>query len=274
MTFAQHLRFFVRSFFLQTGWNYLKFQNLGLFFVMWPFLKHLYKKDTDAIPSVTERYLSSFNTQPVLAAFCFGALAREEEYIAQTKNLTEFNAEINNWLSIKRGLSITTASIGDRLFWGSLKPLTLLLALLIWLLVGIPFFGDQTVAQQPPLWYVCWGMLAPFVAFKAIALPVKWQGIRISYESDGNASFGLTKFDWNRTIYYAKIIGMFFTIGMIVLGLIFYLKGLNACDLQFITRSVIVLFFVCISFITRRLRIPNMYLYLAAVVIFNIVCYL
>ena len=71
MKFSQHFGLFVRSFFLQTGWNYLKYQNLGLMFVMWPFVEKLYKQDKDAIPSVVSRYLATFNTQPVMASFCF-----------------------------------------------------------------------------------------------------------------------------------------------------------------------------------------------------------
>ena len=273
MQFKQHLGFFLRSFFLQTGWNFLKYQNLGLFFVMWPFLKKLYQQDRDALPSVVDRYLATFNTQPVLASFCFGALAKQEEIIAQTKTLTAFNEEITEWNSIKRGLTITTASIGDRLFWGTLKPLTLLLALFIWLLLGLHLFEVNPV-PNPPLLYVLAASAAAFFTFNAIALFVKWQGIKIGYDTDANGCFGLIKFDWNRTIYNAKMIGLILTIALIALGLYTHFKDFYVGDIQFITRALIVLFFVCISFITRRLRIPNMYLYLAAIAVFNITCYL
>jgi len=273
MTFTQQVGFFLRSFFLQTGWNYLKYQNLGLFFVMWPFLKRLYATDPDAIPSVVTRYLSTFNTQPVMASFCFGALARQEEFLAQAQNMAQFNEEFAEWNSIKRGLSITTASIGDRLFWGTLKPCTLLLALFIWILLKINVF-EITPQPQPPLAYTFLACIAAFVAFNTLALFVKWRGLRISYTADEQACFGLTQFDWNRTIYNAKKIGLVLVVGMILFGMYNYLKAFNATDLQFITRAIIVLFFICISFVTRRLRIPNMYLYLLSAAIFNIVCYL
>lgn len=274
MKFSQHVGLFVRSFFLQTGWNYLKYQNLGLMFVMWPFVEKLYKQDKDAIPSVVSRYLATFNTQPVMASFCFGALAKQEEYIAHAKTLDESNEETLEWNAIKRGLSITTASIGDRLFWGTLKPLTLLLALFIWLILGIHVFEIQQ-EDILPLTYVLAGSVAAFLAFNAIALFVKWQGIKISYNANNKACYGLTQFDWNRTIYNAKKIGLVLTIGLLLLGIYYYLRDFqHSIDVHFITRAVLILFFVCISFITRRLRIPNMYLYLAAVVIFNIVCYL
>ena len=273
MNFKQQLTFFVRSFFLQTGWNYMKFQNLGLFFVMWPFLKHLYKDDPDALPSVLARYLATFNTQPTLASFCFGALAKQEEYIAGAKNLPQFNEEFSQWISIKRGLTITTASIGDRLFWGTLKPFTLLLALFIWIALGIKVFEIQFEMTQPTILYTFFACFMAFIAFNAIALLIKWQGLKIGYETDEKNCFGLTKFDWNRTIYNAKRIGMLLVVIMIILGFYNYLKDFSATDLQFITRATIVVFFICISFVTRRLRIPNIYLYLSAVLVFNIACF-
>ncbi len=271
---SQYIGLFIRSFFLQTGWNYFKYQNLGLMFVMWPFVEKLYQRDKDAIPSVVSRYLATFNTQPVMASFCFGALAKQEEIIAHTRSLNEFNEETLEWNSVKRGLSITTASIGDRLFWGTLKPLTLLLALFIWLILGIHVFEIQQDAILP-ITYVFAGSAAAFLAFNTIALFVKWQGIKISYEADPKACYGLTRFDWNRTIYNAKKIGLVLTVGLLLLGIYYYLRDYRQLlDVHFFTRAILVLFFVCISFITRQLRIPNMYLYLAAVVIFNIVCYL
>ncbi len=274
MKFTQQFSFFIRSFFLQTGWNYLRYQSLGLFFIMWPFLKKLYAHDQDAIPSVVSRYLAVFNTQPVMASFCVGALAKQEEFIAHAKDLNETNEETLEWNAIKRGLSITTASIGDRLFWGTLKPLTLLLALFIWLFLGVHVFELQP-EHTLPIFYALAGSVAAFLAFNTIALFIKWKGIQISYTAPVNACFGLTNFDWNRTIYNAKKIGLLLTVGLILMGIYYYLRDFQqSMDVQFITRAVIIVFFVSISFITRRLRIPNIYLYLAAATVFNIVCYL
>lgn len=274
MKTSQLISIFTRSFFLQTGWNYLKYQNLGLLFIMWPFLKKLYRQDPDAIPSVASRYLATFNTQPVLASFCLGALAREEERIATTKDMKEFNEEILQWNAIKRGLSITAASIGDRLFWGTLKPLTLLLALFIWLMLGVHVFELQP-EDAVPLSYMLTGCLAAFIAFNAVALFVKWEGIKLGYQANEKSCFGLIHFDWNRTIYNAKKIGLVLTIFLILLGVYYYLHTFqHTLDVQFVMRAVLVLFFVCLCFVTRRLGIPSVYLYLAATTVFNIVCYL
>lgn len=273
MNFKLQLTLFLRSFFLQTGWNYRKFQNIGLMFVMWPFLKKLYAQDPDALPSVLTRYLQNFNTHPVMASFCFGALARQEEDIVRTKNAKELEEQIILWAEIKRGLTITTASIGDRLFWGTLKPLSLLVALFLWLVFGINFFEIQLPAA-PSLWYVFSAGAIAFLAFNVVALFVKWKGLKLSYYNEDHRCFGLTDFDWNKTIYKAKRIGLFFTIAMMLIGVYYFMQTSLAQNVQFITRAILILFFISISFITRRLRIPNMYLYLIAVVVFNIVCYL
>jgi len=274
MKFSQQLGFFMRSFFLQAGWNYLKYQNLGLLFVMRPFLARLYKNAPEKREEVISRYLATFNTQPILASFCFGALAKQEEHIAHAKNFAEIHEETQAWNVLKRGLSITTASIGDRLFWGTLKPLTLLSALFIWLILGVHIF-ESTPELPLPQAYIWAGSGAAFLAFNVVALVVKWTGIGISYKAPENGCYGLTDFDWNKTIYNAKKIGLVLTIALILLGIYYYLREFqHSIDVHFITRAIIVLFFVCISFITRRLRIPNMYLYLAAVVVFNLVCYL
>ena len=59
MTHWLQWQLFWRSFFLQTGWNFAKYQNLGLAFVMTPFLKTVYKQKKDLPhPGCGRRYPS------------------------------------------------------------------------------------------------------------------------------------------------------------------------------------------------------------------------
>ncbi len=269
MTRWQQFQIFFRSFFLQTGWNYAKYQNLGLCFVMVPLIRRLYKHDPEMLPSVLQRYLENFNTQPYMASFCFGALARQEERLAQVPTLTAYQERISEWNGIKRSLSITSASIGDRLFWGTLKPFTLLLALCIWLLLDINFFETDTwrMLQTSEVFGAC---VVSFFAFNAVALYVKWKGISLSYYAENNGCFGLTQFDWNRTIYNAKKFGILLASVLLVWGVYYFVNGRSELmEVQVLTRAVLVLFFVSISLMTRDLKIPNMYLYLVAVLIFT-----
>ncbi len=271
MTRWMQFQLFWRSFFLQTGWNFAKYQNLGLAFVMTPFLRKLYKQDKQDLPSILERYLEVFNTQPTMASFCFGALARQEERMAQAKTLADFRERLSEWNNLKRSLSITTASLGDRLFWGTLKPFTLVLAIFVWLALDINFFE---IAPKENISYqeVFGACIVAFFAFNAVSLFVKWKGISLSYYAPNNGCFGLTQFDWNRTIYNTKRFGILLAICLLSGGLYYFLHDLNTfTGLAFITRAIIVFFFVSISFLTRDLRIPNMYLYIAAMLVFNIV---
>ena len=271
MTRWMQFQLFWRSFFLQAGWNFAKYQNVGLAFVMTPFLKNLYKQNKRDLPSVLERYLEGFNTQPMMASFCFGALARQEERMVNAKTLAEYRERLTEWNSLKRSLSITTASLGDRLFWGTLKPFTLLLAIFIWLMLNINFF-EPTPQQEVYGIDVFGACIVAFFAFNAVALFVKWKGIFLSYHAPNNGCFGLTQFDWNKTIYNTKLFGMLLALGLLLGGLYYFLHDLETfLGIQFITRAVIVLFFVSISLMTRDLRIPNMYLYIAAMLVFNIV---
>ena len=271
MNFSMHLRLFFRSFFIQAGWNFAKYQNVGLTFTMYPFLRELYLQDKEALPSVLDRYLESFNTQPMMASFCIGALAKQEERLANAKTLAAYQERLSEWNGIKRSLSITAASIGDRLFWGTLKPFTLLLALCIWLLVGINFF-EIDIPGKFTLWDLFGAAIAAWVAFNAIALFVKWQGITLSYFAANNGCFGLTQFDWNKTIYNAKRIGILISVVLLLWGVYYFVSGLEELwGVHFITRSVLVLFFVSISMMTRELRIPNMYLYIIAMLAFCLV---
>ena len=272
LTNAMQLNLFLRSFLIQTGWNFAKYQNLGLCFTLYPFVKKLYAQDQESIPSVLERYLENFNTQPVMASFCIGALAKQEERLAGAKTLALYQQRLSEWNSMKRSLSITTASIGDRLFWGTLKPFTLLLALCIWLVQDINFF-EVTLQENVTFWQVFGGALVAFFVFNAVALFVKWQGLSLSYFAENNGCFGLTKFDWNKTIFNAKKMGIIAAVVLLLWGVYYFVNDLQASlGLGFITRAVMVLFFVSISLMTRNLRIPNMYVYLIAAVMFAVAC--
>ena len=147
----------------------------------------------------------------------------------------------------------------------------LLLALFIWLALNINFF-EPTPQRGLSCLDVFGACIVVFFAFNAVALFVKWKGISLSYDAPNNGCFGLTQFDWNKTIYNTKLFGMLLALGLLLGGLYYFLHDLASfLGLQFITRAIIVLFFVSISLMTRDLRIPNMYLYIAAMLVFNIV---
>lgn len=272
MKFQQKLSFFLRSFFLQIGWNYEKYQHLGFLFVMFPFLKDLYKQDSEALPSVISRYLETFNTQPMMSSFCVGALAKEEESIQKTSSLNEMQKKVEEWQLIKQSLTSTTASIGDRLFWGVLTPLTLLVAIGIWFMLGDNFLLE-TLPQSATKWVVLPALFAVFI-FNIVAMLVRWKGLELGYSAGVDGCFGLIKLDWNKLIFILKLIGLFLSVAFLAYGVYSTLHVFNLFDRNFITNSFLILFFVCMGFLVKKLRISNLYLYLVTIIVFNLLCYL
>lgn len=270
MDFWLRLNMFFRSFFLQAGWNFSKYQNLGFTFIMLPFLRRLYHDDPDALSTVLQRYLDTFNTHPIMASFCFGALAKQEMAIAKEHAVTAYKEQVMEWTGTRRGLAITAASIGDRLFWGALKPLTLLLAIFVWMLLGVNFL-DISYTEQLPLFYVLIGGLVAFFVYNSVAQFVRWEGLKVGYDSDESACFGLTRFDWNRTIYNAKRIGLILSCLLIVYSAYRYL-AYTRFDIHFWARTALIVFFILLSLVTRKLRIANVYLYLVCLFIFIVIC--
>lgn len=271
MPFWLRVNMFLRSLFLQAGWNYAKYQNLGCLFVMTPFLRQLYAKDPEALPTVMNRYLEAFNTHPVMASFCFGAMARQEQDIAYSSTVSAGEENVLIWTSTRKAISITAASIGDRLFWGTLKPLTLLLAIACWMMLDVPFFQLQPQSGAIPFIYGFSGAIMSFFVYNSIAWFVRWQGLKLSYQSDDSSCFGLTRFDWNRTIYNAKRLGVFLSAALIVFAVYRYFSR-TEINVHFWAQATLVMCFILMAFLTRRLRIPNIYLYITTVVVLAAVC--
>jgi PTS system mannose-specific IID component len=106
---------FWRSFFIQASWSFDRLQSLGFAFAMIPVLRRLYP-DGDACSARLKAHLEYFNTQPYLASFVLGAVARaEEEQAAGGASSTDPG-------EIKRTLMAPLGALGDSFFWGALKP--------------------------------------------------------------------------------------------------------------------------------------------------------
>lgn len=218
---------FFRSFLLQAGWNYERFQNLGFVFSLIPALRSIYP-DREKLKGAVLRHMEIFNTQPYMANFVLGNVARmEESAAAMASREGEDTAPLlKNMPGVKQALASSFASIGDRIFWGRLKPITTQLCLLCWALCG--FFGwlFTGLADQPPLWLLFAGPLAGMLCYSAVAISLRWLGLARGYECGGKASCGLDSVNWPRQISLLSTIGfaLSITLAIIAVGL---LAGLN-----------------------------------------------
>ncbi len=98
-------KIYIKTFWLQLGWNYEAMQGIGYFHAMSPILEKNYQNDPDKIKAA-KCYTEFFNCNPHLAATIIGAnIALEEE---QPKNL-----ELSR--NLKLSLMGPLSSIGDTL---------------------------------------------------------------------------------------------------------------------------------------------------------------
>lgn len=123
------LRLFLRGLFLQAGWNRERMQGLGFTFALLPWVP----RDPAARPAFIRRHLGYVNTSPPLSGWLLGMVAAEEERLAAEPAPIELEgaaaaaaAETASRIRTeawKRRLESPLAAIGDRIFWGWLRPL-------------------------------------------------------------------------------------------------------------------------------------------------------
>ncbi len=112
-----------RSLLIQGSWNYRTMQGAGVGFALIPVLKRLHRDDPDALARAVRRHVGFYNGHPYLSTVAIAALARMEGEEADAEEIDRF----------KRALVSPLGSLGDRLVWARWRPLTLLLAALLYL---------------------------------------------------------------------------------------------------------------------------------------------
>lgn len=117
------LQVLCRSFLLQASWNYEQMQSLGLIYAMAPALRRYYSGA--ALLAAYRRHLEYFNTHPYMATTVIGAVLKLEEQSQQNVDPGFTVAEF------KTALVAPCAAMGDSFFWGALRPLAAVSALLM-----------------------------------------------------------------------------------------------------------------------------------------------
>lgn len=119
VTLSQKMRctLFLRSFLLQSSWNFEQMQGLGVLFVLSPLLRHLYRGEE--LKQACARHLSYFNTHPYVAPLILSGVAQLEANGAGAEEVVEF----------RQLLMAPCAAMGDAFFWGGVRPLSSVLAM-------------------------------------------------------------------------------------------------------------------------------------------------
>lgn len=259
---------FLRSFLLQGFWNFALMQNIGSLFVMMPTLRRIYKNDEFMLKRAIKRNLESFNTNPVFSSYSTGAMVKQEEKIA-TCPQEELTEEEREFRIVRISTANTVASIGDRLFWGTLKPLSLVFCIVVLLSGNIGVLKDEEIYKGEILFIVTLALLGSLLIYNIPAWIVRYRGLDDSYNGTEEDFYGIIKVNWNKTIYFLKTLGQIFTVFIIFYGLYVRFRG-TALDADLITRGSLLIAFIVLSIFMRRLNIPNIFLYIIATVVFGI----
>ena len=219
-------KMFLRSFFLQAGWNYERFQNLGFAFCLQPALEKIYP-DREKLKAALLRHLQIFNTQPYMASFVLGNMASLE---AKASTEPDPEARLKSMPGVKQALASSFASIGDRIFWGRLKPMTVQICLLIWAAGGFYGWLFTGLNTPVPMALLLAGPLAGIVFYSGFSVYWRWRGLKAGYTCGGEASCGLDCSDWSRLIRNLSTAG--FSMSVAIALLAFGLLAVLNCPSQ------------------------------------------
>ena len=263
-------KYILRSLLLQGFWNSRKMQNIGMLFTMYPYLFKLHSATPKFLKRAIQRNLENFNTNPVMVSFCLGAVMRQEKVLSQVKNnINVFYEQEKEWVIVRSSIASTVASLGDRLFWSTLKPLSLVLAFTV-LYLGQVYFLNNSVEVPNLIQVVIAALAFAFISYNIPVFVTRYKGFTLGYEGTEETFFGLTKINWNKLITILKTVGQVLTLFVFVYGLYFHFAD-TALNAEMITKVSLLSAFIILSIFIKKWNIPNIYLYLGSVFVFALV---
>lgn len=148
---------YLRSFFSQGSFSIRYRQNVGFAFCLEPAGKEIWQSDEDRRKFYL-RHLEYYNGNPFMVTLVLGAVARMEERLRDDDGMKE--EDINRF---KTAVGQAVGSVGDRLFWRTLRPFSLVLGLFAAYRFGV------------------WGALVFLAAFNLPLFWLKWYWLMRGY---------------------------------------------------------------------------------------------
>jgi len=262
---TERIKIFFRTFLLQGFWNFGKMQNVGLLYVLEPALKRIHADNPELYKRSVARALEPFNSHPVMSTYSIGAMIKQEEKISECSVQTLHDEE-REWRIIRSSTANTAASIGDRLFWATLKPLSLVLCFVILFAGEIPVLKEENYRGEM-LFIVLLALIGSLLIYDIPALVARYKGFSDSYNGGEENFYGLINLNWNKVISFLKTLGQVLTVFIIFFGLYIRFKD-SMIDADFIARASLLVAFMVLSIFMKKLNIPNIFLYVIATVVF------
>lgn len=171
---------------MQALWSPATMQNLGLLYALEPALDRLYPK-LDERRDAAMRHLSYFNTNPYMAGFVCGFVARLEE-----------TADEDRIEKLKKAMGAALAAVGDASVWGSLQPACAGFAFLA--AVAAWSFDFQHAALVCSLMYL--------LLFNAPTLWMRWRGIALGYDLGETLPVVMQEWRWQEKARWVRYGGL------------------------------------------------------------------
>ena len=165
-------------------------QSLGFAYAIEPVLRKLYP-DKSEYESRLRLHMEYFNTQPYLASFILGAVARLEEDRATGRTK---DPDIKG---LKESLAAPLGALGDSFFWGALKPVAAVMAAAL-LLTGS--------------W---WAPILYLVVYNMWHLGIRTGAFFRGYQTAGDAVDLLTNYRFTGRARLFKVLSLFVLGGLI-----------------------------------------------------------
>lgn len=154
---------FLRSFFLQSVWNYRSLISVGFGICLFPIMQRLYQ-DVSSRKAFLQRHLKFFNAHPYMASYALGVSIRLEEAFARGDD-----EACNKLERVKELLASVLGAVGDRLFWFTIKPFSLIIGI-----CGL--FLSKTALQ------VTISLIITFLVYNVPHIYLRLKGILEGYE--------------------------------------------------------------------------------------------
>lgn len=149
----------IKTFWLQLGWNYERMSGIGYAHAMAPVLEKKYKDDPEKLAEMAKLHTEFYNTNPFVSPAIVGAnIALEEEAEGDTAELTR---------SLKLSLMGPLASIGD----------TLLVA--VFGTIVYAFAGTIALSGSQLAWIAA---LVPFLCFTLPLYFIRYKLFHVGHE--------------------------------------------------------------------------------------------
>jgi PTS system mannose-specific IID component len=263
---------FRRSFLVQACWNFEKLQNVGFAYAIYPALSALYKGRE--LGESVRRHLEIFNTQPFMASFALGVTVKMEEERAKLSGETELAAAAARISEVKSALASPLAAIGDKLFWSTLRPLTLLVSLLVWWLLGLRQWslplevlqrGGAHLRFDVPRMLV--GLAAGLAVYNAMAIWIRWKGLKYGYQCGASGVCGLDFLDWQGLIKKLRFYGFYAALLLIAFKIWGLVGVYGLAERGETVVMALIIPAMALTFFTARLGVRNVMLYFAALLV-------